>query len=67
MEYTFNQLIAISAALMFCVLAVCFMYGDAVSRATEALLDKIELRLARRAVRERARTGDEIHLTLFNH
>ncbi len=67
MEYTFNQLIAIGAALLFGALAVCFMYADAVSRFTEALLDAVELRLARRAERRQTRTGAEIHQTLFNH
>jgi hypothetical protein len=66
-EYSLNQLIAIGAALLLCTLAVCFMYGDAVSRATEAILDAVELRLARRAERRATRTGDEIHITLFNH
>ena len=67
MEYTFNQFIAIGAALVFGALAVCFMYADAVSRFTEALLEAVELRLARRAERRQPRTGDEIHITLFNH
>ncbi len=67
MEYTLNQLIAFGAALTLCALAVCFMYSDAVSRVTEAVLDAVELRLARRAERRRERTGQEIHITLFNH
>ncbi len=66
-EYSFNQFIAIGAALLLCAVAVCFMYADAVSRATEALLDAVELRLARRAERRTTRTGGEIHITLFNH
>jgi hypothetical protein len=68
MEYTFNQFIAIGAALLLGALAVCFMYADAVSRVTEALLDAVELGLARRAGRRQTRTaGGEIHLTLFGH
>jgi hypothetical protein len=68
MEYTFNQLIAIGAALLVGALAVCFMYADTVSRATEALLDAVELGLARRAERRQTRAAvGEIHLTLFNH
>ncbi|HEU4594714.1 MAG TPA: hypothetical protein VFS10_06065 [Pyrinomonadaceae bacterium] len=67
MEYTFNQFIAIGAALTLCALAVCFMYADAVSRVTEALLDAVEFRLARRAQRRQPHTGNEIHQTLFTH
>ena len=67
MEYSFNQLIALGAALTLCALAVGLMYSDTVSRATEALLDSIEVKLARRAQRRRERTGEEIHITLFNH
>jgi hypothetical protein len=67
MEYSFNQLIALGAALTLCALAACFMYSDAVSRVTEAVLDSIEFRLARRAERRRGRTVEEIHITLFNH
>jgi hypothetical protein len=66
-EYSLNQLIAIGAGLLLCALAVCLMYGDAVSRATEAILDAVELGLARRAERRATRGGDEIHITLFNH
>jgi hypothetical protein len=66
-EYSFNQLIALGAALTLCVLAVSLMYSDAVSRATEAVLDAVELRLARRAERRRGRTNEEIHITVFNH
>lgn len=67
MEYTLNQLIAIGAALTLCALAACFMYSDAASRVTEAALDAVELRLARRAERRRGRADEEIHITLFNH
>jgi hypothetical protein len=67
MEYTFNQFIVIGAAMLLGALAVCFMYADAVSRFTEALLDAVELRLARRAERRQTRTVAEIHQTLFNH
>lgn len=67
MEYSFSQLIALGAALTLCVAAFCFMYSDAVSRVTEAVLDAVELRLARRAETRRGRSGDEIHITLFNH
>ena len=67
MEYTLNQLIALGAALTLCALAVCFMYSDAASRVVEAVLDSIELRLARRAERRRGRAPEEIHITLFNH
>lgn len=67
MEYTFNQLIALGAALTLCTLAVSLMYSDAVSRATEAVLDSIEVKLARRAERRRGRTDEEIHITVFNH
>ncbi len=67
MEYTFNQLIALGAALTLCALAVSLMYSDAVSRATEAVLDSIEVKLARRAERRRGRTDEEIHITVFNH
>ena len=67
MEYSSNQLIALGAALTLCALAACLMYSDAVSRATEALLDSIEVKLARRAQRRRERTDEEIHITLFDH
>jgi hypothetical protein len=66
-EYTLNQLIAFGAALTLFALAACFMYSDAASRVTEAVLDAVELRLARRAERRRGRSGEEIHITLFNH
>jgi hypothetical protein len=67
MENTFNQFIAIGAGVTLCLLAMCFMYRDAVSRITEALLDAVELTLARRASRKVSRSRDEIHLTLLNH
>lgn len=67
MENSYNQLIAVAAALALCVPAVLFMYRDAVSRVTEALLDAVELTLARRASRRDARSGDEIHVTIFTH
>jgi hypothetical protein len=67
MEYSLNQLIAIGAALMLSALAISFMYRDAVSRATEALLDAVELTLARRAERRVTRSGDKIHITVFDH
>jgi len=67
MEYSLSQLVALGAALTLCALAVGLMYSDAASRATEAVLDAIELVLARRAERRRGRTGEEIHITLFNH
>jgi len=66
MENSYNQFIAVGAALTLCVPAVLFMYRDAVSRVTEALLDAIEVTLARRAGRRGTRPGGEIHLTLFN-
>ena len=67
MENSYNQFIAIGAALTLSAPAVFFMYRDAVSRVTEALLDAIELTLARRAQYKGSRPGDEIHQTLFTH
>lgn len=64
MEYTYTQLIAFVGGTALCLLAVAVMSPLAVSRATEALLDRVELGLARRAKRRAARAGGQVRLAL---
>ena len=67
MEYTYMQLFALIAGTALCLLAVAVLSPSAVSRATEALLERVELGLARRARRRAARADESIHLSLFEH
>jgi hypothetical protein len=67
MEYTYMQVIALIGGTALCLLAVAVLSPLAVSRATEALLDRVELGLARRAKRRAARADASIHLSLFDY
>jgi hypothetical protein len=67
MEYSFVQLIALGGGTALCLLAVAVLSPMTVARVTEALLDRIEVGLARRASRRRTTRADEsIHLSLFD-
>ena len=65
MEYTYTQVIAFVGGTALCLLAVFVLSPLALTRATEALLERIELGLARRAKRRAARAGESIHVSLF--
>lgn len=70
MEYTMGQIVAIIGGAALLLLALFGMYRDAASRATEALLDRVEVALARREQRRapRRRAVDEaIHASVFTH
>lgn len=66
MEYSFVQLIALGGGTALCLLAVAVLSPTTVARVTEALLDRIEVGLARRARRRTARADESIHLSLFD-
>jgi uncharacterized membrane protein len=66
MEYTFTQIIAFIGGSALCLLAVFVLSPQALSRTTEALFDRIELGLARRAKRRAARADESIHVSLFD-
>jgi hypothetical protein len=66
MEYTFTQVIALVGGTALCLLALAVLSPLAVSRATEALLDRVELGLARRAKRRAARADADIHVSIFD-
>lgn len=66
MEDTFIQLIALVGGTTLCLLAVAVLSPLTVSRPTEALLDIIELGLARRAKRRAADADESIHLSIFD-
>jgi hypothetical protein len=67
MEYSFVQLIALGGGTALCLLALAVLSPTTVARATEAVLDRVEVALARRAARRAARAGHEsIHLSLFD-
>ncbi|HYE13461.1 MAG TPA: hypothetical protein VD968_03355 [Pyrinomonadaceae bacterium] len=61
-------MLAIIGGLALCLAALFFMYTDAVSRATEALLDRVEVALAKRELRRAPRReGDRVGVTVFTH
>jgi hypothetical protein len=66
MEYSFVQLIALGGGTALCLLAVAVLSPMTVARVTEALLDRIEVGLARRSRRRTARADESIHLSLFD-
>ena len=66
MEYSFVQGIALVGGSALCLLALAVLSPSAVARATEAVLDRIEIFLARRARRRSARADESIHLSLFD-
>ena len=68
MEYSFVQLIALGGGTALCLLALAVLSPMTVARVTEALLDRVEVALARRAQRRAARAGDResINLSLFD-
>ena len=67
MEYSFVQLIALVGGSALCLLAVAVLSPLTVARVTEALLDRVEVALARRARQRRAARADaDIHLSLFD-
>jgi hypothetical protein len=57
MDYGFVEIAGSVAGAALCLLAVFVLSPDAVSRATEAALDRIEVRLALRRQRRRPRGG----------
>lgn len=65
MEYSFTQVIAFVGGTALCLLAVFAFSPLALTRATEALLDRIEVGLARRA-RRQARADADIHVSIFD-
>lgn len=65
MEYSFVQVIALVGGTALCLLAVAVLSPTTVARATEAVLDRIEVGLARRAQRRAARADEAIRLPLF--
>lgn len=67
MEYSFVQLLALGGGTALCLLALAVLSPRALARTTEAVLERIELTLARRAQRRRTvRADDQIHLSLFD-
>ena len=67
MEYSFVQLIALGGGSALCLLALAVLSPRTVARVTEAVLDRVEIALARRAAHRRAARADEsIHLSLFD-
>lgn len=68
MEYSLVQLIALGGGSALCLLAVAVLSPVTVARVTEAVLDRVEVALARRAHRRRAaaRADESIHLSLFD-
>ena len=68
MEYTIGQMLAVLGGVALCLLALFVMYQDAASRLTEALLDRVEVALARRELDRRQRgTGEAINVSVFTH
>lgn len=67
MEYTYTQLFALIAGTALCLLAVAVLSPLSVARATEALLERVELGLARRAKRRAARADEGVRLPIFEH
>jgi hypothetical protein len=65
MEYTYTQLFALVGGTALCLLAVAVLSPLTVTRATEALLERVELGLARRARRRTARAAESISIPLF--
>lgn len=59
MENQIVQIIGAVAASALCLLALCALAPDGVSRLTEALFERIEIRLAQRARRRRAARAPE--------
>ena len=66
MEYSFTQVIAFVGGTALCLLAVFAFSPLALTRATEALLDRIEVGLARRARRQPRRADESIHVSIFD-
>jgi hypothetical protein len=66
MEYSFVQLIALGGGTALCLLAVAVLSPRTVARVTEAVLDRVEVTLARRAQRRAPRADESIHLSLFD-
>lgn len=67
MENKIVQVIGVVAASALCFLALCALAPDGVSRLTEALFERIEVRLALRERRRRAARATEPEpLTLFD-
>lgn len=66
MEYSFVQIIALVGGAALCLLALAVLSPSALTHATEAVLDRVEVMLAHRSRRRAARAGDEVHLSLFD-
>lgn len=66
MDYSLIQLIALVGGTALCLLAVAVISPVAVARVTEAVLDRIEVGLARRAQRRAARADASVSLPLFD-
>jgi heme exporter protein D len=66
MEYSFVQLIALGGGTALCLLALAVLSPRTVARVTEAVLDRVEIVLARRTRRRAARADESIHLSLFD-
>jgi hypothetical protein len=66
MEYSFVQMVALVGGTALCLLAMAVLSPRTLSRATEAVLDRIELGLARHARRRARRADESIHLSLFD-
>ncbi len=66
MEYSFVQVIALVGGSALCLLALAVLSPSAVASATEAVLDFVEVGLARRARRRAARADEAVHLSLFD-
>jgi hypothetical protein len=55
MDYGFIEIAGIITGAVLCLLAILVLNPDGVSRMTEAMLDRIEVRLAQRQQRRRLR------------
>ena len=66
MEYTLTQIFALVGGTALSLLAVAVLSPRTVSRVTEALLDRVELALARRARGRSARAERSVNLPIFD-